>query len=203
MAWLVQSHPALAGRSSLPFCLLPALSAWVFGIPLSLLPFGYLWVGSFIAAGLLLILVMVAEYIAVDPDDVRYPPAAAGLTAVSFALFLILAIVLRSAQVRLLWILPALALSAGLVSLRTLYLRSPVAWQVLPSLAVSMIIAHLTAALQYWPISPIAFGMAVFGPAYALTTFISRLNEADSWRAALLEPGIVLLFSWGLMLWIR
>jgi hypothetical protein len=84
---------------------------------------GVLWWAVFAIGGGLLILVLIAEYIVIDPSDVRHTLAAAGLTALSFTLYLILAIVLRSAGLRLFWMLPALMLAAGLVSLRTLHLR--------------------------------------------------------------------------------
>ncbi len=201
--WLFRDHPQLKGKSTFQHWLLPALTAWVIGIPLFQLPLGVTWWGTFTIGGILLMLVLVAEYIVVDIEDVRYPPAAAGLTAVSFALFLILAIVLRSAGMRLYLVLPAMVLAVALVSLRTLNLRLHGSWKLLEAGVIVLIVAQVVAALHYWPLSPIAFGLAVLGPAYALTSLISSLSEGESLRTAVLEPGIVLLFAWGAAVWLQ
>jgi len=147
-------------------------------------------------------LVLIAEYIAIDPDDLRYTPASAGLIAVSFALFLILTIALRSADLRLFLILPAITLSGGLVSLRTLHLRLRGRWLFFPTIALTLVIAQLTAALHYWPISAIAFGLALLGPTYALTALIGALAEGIPLRRAILEPAVVLIVVWGTAFWI-
>lgn len=200
--WLLRDHPALKG-STLEHLILPALTAWVIGIPLFQLPFGLAWWGVFAMGGALLILVLVAEYIVVDPADIRRAIASAGLTAVSYALYLILAIVLRSAGVRLFLIIPALTLTAALVSLRTLHLRLLGQWNILESVVVALVIGQITAALQYWPLSPVAYGLGVLGPAYALTSLIGGLEEGEPLRQAATEPIIVIIMAWGLALWLH
>ena len=147
-------------------------------------------------------LVLIAEYIAIDPEDVRYTPASAGLTAVSFSLYLVLIIALRSADPRLFLILPAVTFCAGLVSLRALHLRLRGRWVFFPAIALALVIAQLTAALHYWPISPIVFGLALLGPTYALTSLIGALAEGIPLRRAILEPILVLIVVWGTALWI-
>jgi hypothetical protein len=195
--WLVRDHPALKSGKTIQHWLLPALTAWVIGIPLFQLPFGLTWWAVFVVGGVLLLLVLVAEYIAVDTEDVWYPVAAAGLTSVSFALFLVLAIVLRSAQFRLFLLLPALAFALWLVSLRTLHLRLHGEWRLLEASLVAFVVGQLVTAFHYWPLSPVAFGLAVLGPAYALTSLIGGLAEGENLQQALLEPGFVLAALWG------
>lgn len=148
-------------------------------------------------------LVLVAEYISVDPEDVRQPPAAAGLTAVSFALYLALAVALRFNELRLFLILPALSLAVFLVSLRTLNLRLRGQWAFIPAGVVALITGQLVAALHYWPLSPVSYGLALLGPAYALTSLIAGLAEGDRLRESLIEPGVVLVLVWGAALWIH
>lgn len=198
---LFRDHPSLKRRNAMEHWLLPALTAWVIGMPLYNLPLGPQWLAGFAVGGALLMLVLVAEYITVDPDDARHAVAAAGLTAVSFALYLLLAITLRSAGLRLFLILPALTLSAWLVSLRTLHLRLRGHWLFLPALVLTLINAQLTAALHYWPLSPITYGLILLGPTYALTSLIGALSEGQSWRRAILEPALVLIVVWGTALW--
>jgi hypothetical protein len=199
---MLRDHPGLGSKRTWEHWLLPALTAWTLGIPLNQLPVGSQWLVSFVIGGALLMLVLVAEYIAVDPQDERYPLASAGLTAVSYALFLILAIALRSSGIRLFLILPALTIAAGLVSLRTLHLRLSGQWLFLPGLAITLIVAYITAAFHYWPLSPITFGLAILAPAYSLTSLVGALYEGEPFRKAIVEPAIVLLAVWGAALWI-
>jgi hypothetical protein len=93
-------------------------------------------------------------------------------------------------------------LSAGLVSLRALHLKLRGRWVIFPAIALSLIIAQLSAALHYWPISPVGFGLALLGPAYALTSLIGALKEGLSLRSAFLEPALILIVVWGTALWI-
>lgn len=201
--WLLRDHPAIKGQGTYQYWLLPSLTAWVIGVSLNQLSLGVIWWVVFAIGGALLMLVLVAEYIVVDPEDVRYPPAAAGLTAVAFALFLALAIILRSTGMRLYLILPAMMLSGGLVSLRTFRLRVHGRWRLIEAMVIAIIIGQIVAGLHYWPLSPVAFGLAVLGPAYALTSLLSSLEEGELSRQVLLEPTLVLLIAWGGALWLR
>lgn len=201
--WLLHDHPARNGQTTVPHWLVPALTAWVIGVPLYQLPLGLEWLASVVIGGIVLMLVLIAEYITVDPNDERHAAATAGLTAVSFALYLILAITLRSGGLRLFLLIPALTLAAGLVCLRTMHLRLRGSWVIWPAVAVALIVAQLTAALHYWPISAVAFGLAVLGPTYALSSLIANLSEGEGLRQALAEPAIVLAVMWGTAVWTR
>lgn len=190
--WLLREHPAIHDRPTIQHWLLPSLTAWVLGSLLFQLPIGAVWWSVFAIGGILLMLVLVAEYIVVDPDDIRYSLASAGLIAVSFALFLTLTIALHSAGTRLFFILPALMLAGGLVCLRTLRLRSQSGWKLMETSAIVLIVAQITAALHYWPLSSITYGLLLVGPTYALTTLVGGLEEGKSLRQALPEPLVVL-----------
>jgi hypothetical protein len=163
---------------------------------------GLQWWAGFAAGGVLLMLVLVAEYIAVDPDDIRQPAAAVGLTAVSFALYLILAVALRVVGFRLFLILPALTLAASLVSLRALHLRLK-RWALVEAAVIGLLCGQLAAALHYLPLSPVSFGLAVLAPAYSLTSFIANLAENEPLRKAVVEPGVVLVIILATALWLR
>jgi hypothetical protein len=150
-----------------------------------------------------LILVVVAEYITVDQDDRYYTAAAVGLFAISFALFLTLVIMLRITATRLLMILPVVILASGLVSLRTLHLRIHAEWQYTSALVIAFIVAQLAAALHYWPVSPVAYGLALLAPAYSLTNFLANIAEGQTPRRAVTEPALVLGLIWGIAIWMR
>jgi hypothetical protein len=199
---LLRDHPALGEKRTVEHWLLPALTALTLGIPLNQMPVGLQWLISFAIAGIVIMLVLVSEYIAVDPEDERYPIASAALTAVAYALFLILAIVLQSATFRLFLILPALLLAAGLVSLRTLHLRLKGRWLYLRTLVIMVILTGMISAFHYWPLSPVAYGLLILGPAYSLTSLIGALSEGQTLKRAIIEPAVVLLVVWGAAVWV-
>ncbi len=127
--WLLRSHPHLESRSLVEHWLLPGVTTWAIGIPLLQLPISASWWLGFFLGGALLTMVFIAEYIVIDIQDIRRPPAAAGLTAVAFVLYLVLAASLSFADLRLFLFIPPLGLAVFLVSLRTLRLRIPNSWK--------------------------------------------------------------------------
>jgi hypothetical protein len=68
---------------------------------------------------------------------------------------------------------------------------------------IALICTQIAAALHYLPISPVSYGLALIGPAYALTSLIGNLNEDEPFRQAIFEPAIVFVIILGAALWIR
>jgi Protein of unknown function (DUF5656) len=178
--------------------LLPALTAWVIGVPLNSLAVGLQWWAVFGFGGLLLVLVLLAEYIAVDPYDSRHGPAAVGLTAVSYALFLTLTIALVAAGSRLYILLPGLIGAIFLVTLRTLYLRLGGRWCIAWSAGIALVVGQVAAALHYWPLFPLRFGLVILGLAYALASVAGSIEEGRTGRSIWVEPAVMLAALWGL-----
>lgn len=194
--WMLRDHPNRHNQLLFPHIILPAVTALVIGIPLNQMNFGMAWWAGLIAGMLLLVIVFVAEYIVIDAQDARQPLAAASLSAVSFAIFLVLATALRGAGTRLFFILPALILATWLVSLRSLNLRLHGLWVVYECMIIALVVGQLAAAIHYWPLAPIRFGLLLLGPAYALTSLFSGLIEDKPAPRLVIEPAIVLGLSW-------
>jgi len=190
-------------RSLFQHWLLPALTAWVIGVPLNSLVVGPQWWAVFAFGGLLLVLVLVAEYITVDPYDTRHGIASVGLTAVAYALFLILTIALAAAQTRLYILLPALGSAIFLVTLRNLYLRLGGCWCFSWSAAITLVVGQAATALHYWPVSPLRYGLIILGLAYALASLAGSIEEGRSGRSQWVEPAIMLAVIWGLAVILR
>jgi hypothetical protein len=201
--WLMRGHPASQGKVALQHTILPALTALVIGIPLSRVPVGIGWWLGLISGTFILVLVIIAEYIAVDLEDIRLPFANAALSAVSFALFLLLAGALRAAGVRLLFITPALILADWLVSLRVTNLRLHGEWTIYESAIIALVIGQIAAAFYYWPLSPITFGLVLLGPSYALISLFCNLIEEKPVRQVIFEPIISIVIAWGAAFIIR
>lgn len=202
MDWLLRSHPALKGRATLQWWILPTLTTFVVSAALSFLPAGSAWWAGFAVGGLFLLLVFLAEYIVVDPGAPNYDLALAGLTAISYTLFFILAVALRYGSLRLYLEIPALFFAAGFASLRILRLRLS-RWETAWSLGVACVCVQVAAGLHYWPLSSIQFGLMLVGPLYALTNLAVNLNEELPVRRAMLEPAIATALCWGLAVFLR
>jgi len=203
MDWLLRGHPHFEQENTFQHWLMPALTAFVIGVPLYNLQIGSAWWFSFALGGVLLLLVFISEYIVLDPSDVRYPAASAGLIALSFALFLTLTAGLNYASPRLILIILVVFPASGLVTLRALHLRLAGRWELAWAGGIGLICTQFATALHYWPLGPIQYGLALVGPLYALTGLAINLGEDMPTRRAGLEAAVVLALFWTAALIVR
>jgi hypothetical protein len=194
--WVLQIHPHYKVTSRLDHWLLPAITSWAISMPIFQIPIGPIWWLAFILGSLLLTLVLLSEYFVIDPTDLRYPLATAVLTSVSYALYLLIAAALQHSGLRLILVLPGLALSVFLISLRILRLRPESKWAIPEAAITTFLIIQIASPLHYLPISPISYGLAILGPAYATTIFFTGLGEERSARGAIREPLTILVLVW-------
>jgi len=203
MDWLLRTHPSLEKGETREHWLLPTLTVLVIGIALYSLPNTPIWWLGFGLGAAIFLVVSLAEYVVVDPNDTRYPLATAILTVLAFVIFLILAVALKAAKVRLIMVIPALFLAGALAALRTLHLRLNERWEFAWAVGIGLVAAQLGAALHYLPLTPVRFGLALLAPLYALTVLAVSLAEGNPFRRAFLEPTIMLVLFWGLAIWFR
>jgi hypothetical protein len=196
--WLLQSHPMAKKQSTWQHWFLPALTAWMIGIPLNSMEMSAGWWMVFIFGGALLALVFLAEYIVVDFLDARQGPATGGLIAISFGLFLFLSIAIRASGLRLYLVFPALFISLWMMVVRTLYLHLNGRWCFRWAFGVAFAVSQIAIGLHYLPVSPLAFGLFLLGPAYGLTTMAILAEEGKSWHTLWIEPLFMLALFWGL-----
>ncbi len=201
--WLLRDHPNLGERSTIPHWVLPAFSAWVIHVTLSSLTVSPTWWLAFALGGFLLLLVIIGEYVLLDSEDIRHPLAKLGLNALSYSLFLVVAVSFRSTDVRLFILLPALTLAAGMVSLRILNIGLEEDWPIAQALVSLVVVGQFAAVLHYLPLNPIGFGLIVLGLIYGINTFLINLKEEENIRKAALEPLSILIAIWIMALVIR
>ncbi len=203
MDWLLRTHPSLEKGETREHWLLPTLTVLVTGIALYTLPNTPVWWLGFGLGAVIFLVVALAEFVVVDPNDARYPLATAILTVLAFVIFLILAVALEAANARLIMVIPALFLAGGLAALRTLHLRLNERWEIAWAVGIGLIAAQLGAGLHYLPLSPVRFGLALLAPLYALTGLAVGLAEGNPFRRAFIEPAVMLVLFWGLAIWFR
>ncbi len=196
MDWLTRFHPALGTKTNIEHLMLPTITTFVIGAPLSLLPNGMIWWAGFAFGAALLVIVFLAEYITIDPSATTYALARAGLTALAYALFLILATSLRFSGARMIVMIPALFIFAALISLRILHLDGTDRWDFPWAIGIGIICSQIGAGLHYWPLNPIQFGLAITGPLYALTMLSVSIAENIPLRRAITGPIIIVGLAW-------
>jgi hypothetical protein len=203
MDWLLREQEQRPSASTVEHWLVPALTTLVMGAPLALLPDGPAWWIGFGFGGLLLTGAVLSEFVVMDRSARAYGIARARLTALSYALFLILVIALRFSDLRMVLLIPPIFVTATLISLRILHLDGPDRWDFPWAVGIGLICAQLGAGLRYWPLTPLQFGMALIGPLFALTYLANRLAENVPVQRAAIGPGIILVLSWASVVVLR
>jgi len=203
MDWLTRDHPALGQKPNIEHLMIPTLTTFVVGAPLSLLSNGTAWWIGFGLSAILLSSVFLAEYITIDASAPPYAFARAGLTALAYALFLILATSLRFSGARMFLLVPIIFIVAALISLRILHLDGTDRWDFPWARGIALVFAQISAGLHYWPLTPIQFGLALTGPLYALTMLSASLAENTPLRRAVLGPIIIVGLAWVSVIFLR
>jgi len=201
--WILRDHPTLSGRSTVPHLFLPSITAWVQSVTLNnMADTPFKWI-SFTVGGIFLLVVILAEYIVIYPEDYRKPIATALLTALIYALMLVLTVSLDSSNQRLIISLPAVALGAGMLSMRVFQLQLDQNWPILPSLSCLLINSQIAATFHYLPVSSLSYGLVLLGALYFPINFTINLNQGTNPKRAIVEGGIPLLIIWLVALWLN
>jgi hypothetical protein len=192
---LVRSHPALAGKakqSTVVHWILPGASALVLGAVLNLIPDGVLWWLGLAVSALVLIAVLIAEYIVVDRDDTAWDVAALGLTALAYALALVLFALLRSLSARAVISASIAGLVAGALALRLFMLKeAPLGRALVYAVVVAVVSAEATWALGYWRVTASSAGLLAMIPFYLATGLSQQQLSGQLTRRIWIEYAII------------
>ncbi len=170
--WLVKTHPAYSeDRYPLQHSILPALTAWVIGLPLTQMSNDSTrWI-VFLLGGAMLIVTLTAEYVVVDIKSEQHVLASGLLKALSLAMFFFVLFSVRVNILRLYMLLPAVGLTAFFILLRVFYLQTGGKWLVNWAAVITILIAQMALGLHYLPVRPVSYGLILLGPYYALIDF--------------------------------
>jgi hypothetical protein len=189
--WIISKHPRLGDQRHWYHWIIPALTAMVIAVPLNALVVSTAWWVIFGMGGVLLLAVLIAEYVSVDPENHNYQLAVITLTVVFMSLFLILAIAVRGAELRLYVVLSTLVPAVALLAARIIHLRLSGQWRLPWAGGISLIMGQLIAALFYLPVTPIQFGLILLAALYGLITLAGNIEEGHSAQRMWLEPVIM------------
>lgn len=199
--WLIGAHPGLEGGRRFHHWLIPAFTALVISVPLNNLQISASWWAVLSLGGLLLTAVMIAEYISVDPGDLRFPIARMSLSAMSYALFLVLLIAVRGSGLRLYTVLFAILPAAAVVTAKTLHLRLG-GWNLAWTAGISIVVTQIATGLFYLPLRPIQFGLVLIGIIYALINLAGGIEEKRPFNLIWIEPTLLIVIFIALAIFI-
>jgi hypothetical protein len=201
--WILRDHPGFRTKSTIPNLLLPSTTSWVLYISLNNLGDNPLRWLIFVAGGLFLIAVILAEWTVLTEDSLQKPLAEILLTALAYALFLALLISLITAKQRLFISLATIGLASIALSIRViqLQLKTQIA---IPLAAVSMLVTlQIAAAMHYLPIQPLGSSLILLGTLYSTTNFSINLEQQQTLNRSLIEAGVPFLLLLAIALWLN
>jgi hypothetical protein len=196
---IVRSHPTarrIEARYSFVTWTLPALTVLLAAVLLPLAPTRLYQVIGYVLTGLILILVISAEYYTVDPADPRYLMARLGLNGWAYLLAAIVFVLIYSAKARSLVSATGVALVSTLLALE--FLRS--AGRGFGRTALYAAIAGLSTgeiiwAMNYWRISGVSGGLILLLGFYVATGLANQQLQGRLNRRVLVEYAAVALIG--------
>lgn len=195
---LIRSHPrAESGyRRNALHWIVPGWTALELGLLLELAPTGPVWWLGLALSAVFLVLVLVAEYTVVDPDDPAYRIATLGLTALTFIVALTSFAWIRYTGTRAALSATFTAVIAGSLALRLLMLnggtfgRSAVYGGL-----VGLVVGEAMWALNYWQIAPTGAGLLLLVLFYGLHGIAQQHLTAQLTRRTVIEYAAISLIG--------
>lgn len=203
--WVLRSHPQFSDASRitwklLPNVILPALSIFILSFTLREMVRSNVWWVVYVLGSLLFGLVLTAEYNVLDLRFDTHPAASLGLIGLSHALFLILAVVLRTGRMRLYVVIPLIVLAAIFIGLRTINLRTQGSWRLEYALFISLLVGQLAVSLQYFFLNPLQYGILLTSALYILISISCGIIQSLKLRELLVEPALMIILSSALLI---
>jgi hypothetical protein len=201
---IVRSHPTarrIEARHSFVTWTLPALTVLLAAILLPQAPTQLYQMAGYVLTGLILILVISAEYYTVDPAGKRYLSARLSLNAWAYLLALVLFVLIYSAKARSLISATGVMVVGTLLALE--FLRS--AGRGFRRTALYALIAGLSTgeiiwAMNYWRISGVTGGLILLLGFYVATGLANQQLQARLTRRVLVEYAVVALVGLAVLL---
>jgi len=194
---IVRSHPTarrIEARYSFVTWTLPALTVLLAVVLLPQAPTPFYRIGGMALTGLVLILVISAEYVTVDPEDSRYPISRLSLNGWAYLLALVIYVLIYSLKARSLVSATAVMLVSSLLALE--FLRSAgqgFARTALYALIAGLSTAEIIWAMNYWRIGGITGGLLLLLGFYVFTGLANQQLQGRLTRRVVVEYGVVAL----------
>lgn len=191
---LIRSHPrAESGyRRNALHWIVPGWTALGLGLLLELAPTGPVWWLGLAVSAVFLVMVLVAEYTVVDPDDAVYRVAALGLTALAFIVAMALFGWVRFTGTRAALSATFTAAIAGSLGVRLLMLNgAPFSRSAIYASIIGLVVGEAMWAFNYWRLAPTGAGLLLLVLFYVLHGLSQQHLTAQLNRRAIIEYMVV------------
>ncbi len=196
---IVRSHPTarqIEARFSFVTWTLPALTVLLAVVLLPQAPTLLYRMAGMLLTGLILILVISAEYYTVDPTHRRYLAARLSLNAWAYLLALVAFVLIYSAKARSLVSATQVTLISTLLALELLRsARRSFGRTALYALIAGLITGELIWAMNYWRIQGVIGGLILLLGFYVATGLANQQLQGRLTRRVLIEYAVVALIG--------
>jgi len=201
---IVRSHPvarAMEARYSFVTWTLPALTVLLAAVLLPQAPTMLYQMLGFVLTGLLLILIISAEYYTVDPTNKRYLAARLSLNGWAYFLALTVFVLIYSAKARSLISATGVTVVGTLLALELLRsARRGFGRTALYAAIAGLCTGEIVWAMNYWRISGVTGGLILLLGFYATTGLANQQLQGRLGRRVLIEYGAVALIGLAVLL---
>jgi hypothetical protein len=188
---IVRSHPlAQTGQVHLSFVtwIPPALAVFLATFFLGQAPTRLYWAGGILLTGLVLVLVISAEYLSVDPSAAAYPSARLTLNVLAYLLALVAFVLIYASRTRSLLSATAVTVVGGLLALE--FLRTAgqgFGRTLLYALIAGLATGEIVWAMNYWRISGLTGGLILLLGFYVATGLANQQLQGRLHRRIVAE----------------
>jgi hypothetical protein len=190
---ILHDHPHLGRHPGRPIYIswiLPGALAGLFALFLDRISSWPMWIGGLILAGVVISLVIAAEYAVVCPDAADYPTARLSLNMLAYVLVFVLFTLIYQTRTRSLVTATLALFTAALFSLDLLSVADVPFRRVLPFAGiVGLVVGEATWAMNYWQVSAWAGGLLL------LLIFYIIVNVAHQYLLERLKPALLIEFA--------
>ena len=194
---IVRSHPAvrrIQAHYSFVTWTLPALTTLLVTVLLPQISGQVYRIAAYVIAGLLLILVISAEYYTLDPTDKRYVAARLSLNAWAYVLALGVFVLVYSAKARSLLSATGITVVSTLLALELLRgAGRSFGRTALYALIAGLCTGEIIWAMNYWRIGGLTGGLILLLGFYVVTGLANQQLQGKLTRRVLVEYGVVAL----------
>lgn len=202
---IIRLHPLSRGRKKLPctfvFWILPGLATLLATLLLPRAPNRIYTLGSLAMMGILLPLIITAEYHTVDPAAPGYRAARLGLNVVAYLIALVLFVLIYGSRARSLLSATATLAGGGLLALDLLHgARQSLGRTSLYALIVGLVMGEIVWALNYSKVNSLTAGILLLLIFYLITGLSRQGLLGLLSRRILIEFALVALVGLVLLL---
>ena len=201
---LIRVHPRLredaVGITPAIHCIMPGMAAFVVGMLLRSSPMGLMWLFVLALGVTFLTLLLITEYVVVDPSDGGFRSASLVLKMLSYGTSLILSSWLLGNDQVAVFSAPITVVIFGVIAFRILVLHGASYRQAaINGSAIGLVLGECSWVMGNWTLVPVGAGMLLLTIFHLATGVVQNSLNQGIPRRILLEYGVIGVIAFGLV----